>query len=116
MAKKKHRPKGKGPKGWGRSRPSPEWPLSPKRASLHRYKTWQEAAGQRETAAKLERLPPGVDFPEGFPEPIAYAAHRRLLVYRGLLTHDSYAYLRLLGSDPASVPALAHSRETPAHL
>src|SRR5438128_1642419 len=82
-----HRLNGKGPKGWGGSRPSPRWPLLPKRASPHRYKTWQEAAGQRETAVKLERLPPGLDFPEGFPEPIAYDAVRRLLVYRGLMTH-----------------------------
>ena len=116
MAKKKHRHKGKGPKRWSHSRPSLERPLSPRRASAPRYKTWPEAAGQRETAAKLERLPPGLDFPEGFPEPIAYDALRQLLVYRGLMTHDSYSYLRLLSIDPAYLAALDHLRETTCRL
>src|SRR5438128_1455530 len=115
MAKKKHRPRSKGPKGC-RSRPRPRWPLSRQRASPHRHKTWQEAAGQRETAARLERLPDGLDFPEGFPEPIAYDALRQLLVYRGLMTHDSYAYLRLLSVDPAYLAALDQLRETTCRL
>ena len=72
--------------------------------------------GQRETAAKLERLPPGLDFPDGFPEPIAYDAPRRLLVYRGLMTHDSYAYLRLLSIDPAYLAALDQLRATSCRL
>src|SRR5438105_15452753 len=111
MAKKKHRPKGKGPKGWGRWRPSPQRPLVRQRAAPQRYKTWQEAAGERETAAQLERLPPGVHFPEGFPQPIAYDALRQVLVYRGLMTHDSYAALRLLSVDPAYLAALDQLRE-----
>jgi hypothetical protein len=116
MAKKKRRPKGKGPKRWGCSRPSLEWPRSPKRASPPRYKTWHEAAGKRETTAKLERLPPGLDFPEGFPEPMTYDALRQLLIYRGLMTHDSYAYLRLLSIDPAYLAALDQLRETTCQL
>jgi len=117
MAKKKHRPKGNNrPKRWGRSRPGPQWPVLRKRASPHRRKTWHEAAGQQETAVRLERLPPGLDFPEDFPEPIAYDAARQLLVYRGLMTHDSYAYLRLLSVDRAYLAALDQLRETTCRL
>src|SRR5207244_4615 len=93
-----------------------EWARSRKRASPHRHKTWREAQGQRETAAALKKLPPGLEFPEGFPEPIAYDALRQLLVYRGLMTHDSYAYLRLLSIDPAYLTALDQLRETTCRL
>jgi hypothetical protein len=117
MAKKKHRPKGNGrPKRWARSRPSPQWPLRRQHASPHRRKTWQEAAGQQETAVRLEQLPPGIDFPEGFPEPIAYDAARQLLIYRGLMTHDSYAYLRLLSADRAYLAAVDQLREATCRL
>ncbi len=116
MAKKKRRLKGKGPEGWDRSRPSRQGPLVPKRASPHRYKTWHEAAGQRETAVKLERLPPGLDFSKRFPEPIAYDARHQLLIYRGVMTHDSYGYLRLLSGDPAYLAALDQLRETTCRL
>src|SRR5438105_2318737 len=106
MAKKKRKPKGTGPKGWGRFRPDRPWPRIPKRAAPPRDKPWRQAAGQPETAAKLERLPAGLEFPDVFPEPIAYDPRRQLLIYRGLMTHDSYAYLRLLSVDPAYLAAL----------
>jgi hypothetical protein len=116
MAKKRRRPKGKHPKRWSQSRPSFQWPPLRKRASPHRGKTWQEAAGQRETAVKLEGLPPGLEFPEGFPEPIAYDAPRQLLIYRGLMTHDSYANLRLLSGDSAYLTAVDQLREATCQL
>ena len=36
----------------------------------HHYKSWAEAAGLPETSARLTRLPPGLNFPDDFPEPI----------------------------------------------
>jgi hypothetical protein len=110
MAKKRRKPYRWAPKGWGRSR-NPEVKPSPKRIVRHRYKTWREAAGQREFAVELERLPPGLDFPEGFPEPIAYDAGRKVLVYRGVMSHVSYTYLRQLSIDPAYTAALDQLRE-----
>src|SRR5262245_35990694 len=45
--------------------------IEPK-TTAYRNKTWRDAEGQRETAVRLERLPPNLLFPEDFPEPITY--------------------------------------------
>jgi hypothetical protein len=67
--------------------------------SAHRHKTWGEAAGLPETAARLDRLPEGLEFPEDFPEPIRYQPQRRCLVYRGFMSSASYAFLRGRSTD-----------------
>jgi len=75
-------------------------------ASAWRNKTWQQAAGLHETAARLEHLPAGLAFPEDFPEPIVYDADWKLLLYRGFMYHGSYLFLRELSTDPAYIAAL----------
>jgi hypothetical protein len=84
--------------------PSGVSPANP--ASTWRNKTWREAAGQRETAARLSRLPPGLEFPEDFPEPITYDPARKVLIYRGFMCHGSYQFLHQLAGDPAYVAAI----------
>jgi hypothetical protein len=74
--------------------------------STHRYKTWAEAAGQPETATRLDGLPKGVSFPDDFPEPIRFDPVRKLLIYRGFMSSVSYRFLHGLNSDPAFLAAL----------
>jgi hypothetical protein len=83
---------------------SPVGPVNPEPA--WRNKTWREAEGQRETAVRLQRLPPGLTFPDNFPEPITYDPARKLLVYRGFMCHGSYQFLHQLAGDPAYVAAI----------
>lgn len=111
MAKKRRKPYVRGPKSGSRPWTRPEPKPSARRVPRHRYKTWREAAGQKEFAVQLESLPPGLDFPEDFPEPIAYDVARKLLVYRGFMSHVSYSYLRQLSIDPAYTAALDQIRE-----
>src|SRR5262245_12290244 len=85
----------------GRSSPPPG-----KAASDYRNQTWQEAEGQREACVRLDRLPPNLNFPDGFPEPITYDPARKQLKYRGLMFSGSYTYLRKLSADPAYLAAL----------
>jgi hypothetical protein len=72
----------------------------------HRYKTWDEAAGLPATAARLDRLPAGVDFADTFPEPIRYDPVHKRLVYRGFMSSVSYRYLRELSGETAYLDAL----------
>jgi hypothetical protein len=74
--------------------------------SSHYYKTWTEAAGLPEITAALDRLPPGLDFPDDFPEPIRFDPVRRLLVYRGFMTSVSYRFLHGLSPDSEYIVAL----------
>src|SRR5690349_1073273 len=74
--------------------------------STHRYKTWAEAAGLPETAARLERLPAGVRLPDDFPEPIRFDPARKLLIYRGFMSSTSYRFLHGLSADLAFMDAL----------
>jgi hypothetical protein len=74
--------------------------------SSHRYKTWAEAAGLPETAAKLNNLPSEVHFPDDFPEPIRFDPVRKLLVYRGFMSSTSYRFLHGLSADRAFMEAL----------
>jgi hypothetical protein len=64
----------------------------------------------------LETLPPGIAFPEDFPEPIAYDASRQLLLYRGIMSHTSYSYLRQLSGDAAYLTAVDQIRKTSCQL
>ena len=72
----------------------------------HRYKTWAEAAGLPETSARLERLPEGLELPEGLPEPIRFDPARQRLVYRGFMCSASYSFLRGLSTDTAYLLAV----------
>jgi hypothetical protein len=71
-----------------------------------RHKTWDAAKGERETSARLDALPPELDFDDDFPEPIRYDAARGLLVYRGFMSYGSFRYLIQLHSDPGYARAL----------
>src|SRR5215813_301361 len=71
-----------------------------------RYKSWAEAVGLPETSARLSRLPPGLDFPDDFPEPIRFDAARKRLIYRGFMASASYRFLHALSADPGYVAAL----------
>ncbi len=115
MAKKRRKPYIGAPKDWSRSR-NPEAQLSPNWAKHYRNRTWREAAGQRESTVALEHLPPGLHFSETFPEPIAYDAVRKLLLYRGIMSHVSYTYLRQLSIDPAYTTALDQLRDASCQL
>ena len=83
---------------------SPSQPGQP--AEAYRNKTWTDSEGQKETSVRLDRLPPNLNFPESFPEPITYDSGRKLLKYRGLMFSGSYAYLRKLSTDPVYLAAL----------
>jgi hypothetical protein len=62
---------------------------------------FQTAAGQKETAVPLRRLPPGVTFGDNVGEPIYYDSVRKMLIYRGFMCQASYNYLhRLAITDP----------------
>jgi hypothetical protein len=69
-------------------------------------KTWAQAAGLPETSTRLDHLPPGLDFPDDFPEPICFDPKRKRLVYRGFMTSLSYRYLHGLSTDIAYIEAL----------
>jgi len=72
----------------------------------HHYKSWAEAAGLPETSARLTRLPPGLNFPDDFPEPIHFDAARKRLIYRGFMASASYRFLHALSADPDYITAL----------
>lgn len=78
----------------------------PKKPLPPRSKTWCEAAGLKELAARLARLPPGLEFPAAFPEPLLYDSQRQLLIYRGFMSQCSYTYLRQLSTDAAYLVAV----------
>ena len=61
---------------------------------------WQNAAGQKETTARLHHLPAGVSFDDAVGEPIYYDPGRYLLLYRGFMCQASYNYLHKLSLDP----------------
>lgn len=78
----------------------------PSKPGAFRNKTWSQAAGEKETAARLDGLPVGLAFPPDFPEPIAYDPARRVLSYRGFMCHRTYQSLHELSGDAAYVAAL----------
>ena len=62
--------------------------------STHHYKTWSEAAGLPETAARMDQMPPDLALSDDFPEPLRYDPGTKRLVYRGFMCSSSYAFLR----------------------
>ena len=54
---------------------------------------WNDAEGRPQIAASLAELPEGVDFDDGFPEPIRFDAERGRLLYRGFMATSSYRFL-----------------------
>src|SRR5215468_11783644 len=72
----------------------------------HHYKSLAEPAGLLETSARLSRLPPGLNFPDDFPEPIHFYAARKRLVYRGFMASASYRFLPALSPDLDYIAAL----------
>ena len=65
----------------------------------HHYKTWGEAAGLPETAARLDRLPADLALTEDFPEPLHFDPGAKRLLYRGFMCSSSYAFLRTCCKD-----------------
>jgi hypothetical protein len=74
--------------------------------SLSRGKTWLDAQGLPEVAAKLTALPNDLQFPDDFPEPICFDTARKLLLYRGFMSYSSYRCLRQLHADTEYTRAL----------
>jgi hypothetical protein len=72
----------------------------------HHYKTWGEAAGLPETAARLDRLPPDLGLTDDFPEPLRYDPGAKRLLYRGFMCSSSYAFLRSCCKDLPYLNAL----------
>ena len=72
----------------------------------HHHKTWSEATGLPEVFARLDKLPTGRDFPDGFPEPIRFDPARKRHVYRGLMPNISYTFLHRLSQDIGYITAL----------
>jgi hypothetical protein len=71
-----------------------------------RNRTWAQAAGQKETAVRLERLPAGVELPDDFPEPLRYDPARKALLYRGVMYRGSFDFLHRLSDDRAYMIAI----------
>lgn len=60
----------------------------------------------RRTAVPLERLPDGLEFPNGLRDHISYDSERRLLVFRGYMSSADYYFLRACSDDPEYIQAL----------
>lgn len=68
---------------------------------------WRQAEGRPESAVFLAELPPGVLFPDDFPEPVRFEAAQRQLRYRGFMSANSYHFLQVQSSDLSYMRALA---------
>src|SRR5262245_34299791 len=62
-------------------------------------RTWQDCAGERESAVPLSFIDETLRFGDDFPEPIRYDSARSVLLYRGLMSHGSFRYLGSLSRD-----------------
>jgi hypothetical protein len=74
--------------------------------SVHQKGGGKPPASQRETAVTLDHLPPGLDFPADYPEPIRFDPDHHRLVYLGVMLNASYTHLRRLSHDPAYLAAV----------
>ena len=72
-------------------------PAAPPVAGLKR--TWDARAGMREAESPLAQLDPSIHFDGEYPEPIRYDAERKVLRYRGPMSHASFVVLRALSDD-----------------
>ena len=68
----------------------------------------------RRTAVPLERLPEGLEFPDGLRDHISYDSERRLLVFRGYMSSADYYFLRACSDDPQFIRALNELHEKSA--
>ena len=68
----------------------------------------------RRTAVPLERLPEGLEFPDGLRDHISYDSERRLLVFRGYMSSADYYFLRACSDDPEYIQALNELHEKSA--
>lgn len=71
-------------------------------------------AMSRRSVAKLERLPEGLEFPDGLRDHISYDSERRQLVFRGFMSSGDYYFLRMCSSDPEYIQALNELHEKSA--
>jgi hypothetical protein len=62
-------------------------------------RTWEACAGLHESQAPLARLDNKVVFGNDYPLPIRYDAERKLLQYRGFMSHATYVKLAALCDD-----------------
>ena len=72
-------------------------PAAPPVAGLNR--TWDARAGMREVESLLAQLDPSIRFDADYPEPIRYDTTRKVLRYRGPMSHASFVVLRALSDD-----------------
>jgi len=59
-------------------------------------RTWDACAGLHEAQAPLARLDPKVVFGDDYPFPIRFDAERKVLRYRGFMSHATYVKLAAL--------------------
>lgn len=76
-----------------------------------RFKGWAMA---RRSAVFLERLPEGLEFPDGLRDHISFDSERRLLVFRGYMSSADYYFLRTCSADPEYIQALNELHEKSA--
>mgnify|MGYP003577100870 CR=1 FL=1 len=77
-------------------------------ASLPAIRTWEACAGQQEVQSPLARLDSKVVFNHDYPLPICYDAERKMLRYRGFMSHATYLKLAALSDDREYQTALEH--------
>jgi len=68
-------------------------------ASGAKPRTWDACAGLHEVQSPLAKLDSSVAFGDDYPEPIHYDAERKLLRYRGFMSHATYVKLAALSDD-----------------
>jgi hypothetical protein len=69
-------------------------------------RTWAACAGLYESEVPLASLDPAVRFDDDYPDPIRYDASRRVLRYRGRMSHASFMRLQVLSNDRSYQRAL----------
>ena len=70
--------------------------VAPPDAAKPGKRTWEACAGLHESQAPLARLDSKVVFGNDYPLPIHYDAERKLLQYRGFMSHATYVKLAAL--------------------
>jgi hypothetical protein len=74
--------------------------------SVAKKRTWDACAGLHEVQSPLTKLDSAVVFGDDYPEPIRYDAARKVLRYRGFMSHATYVKLAALSDDRAYQTAL----------
>ena len=68
-------------------------------ASVPSKRTWDACAGLHEVQAPLARLDSQLVFDSEYPVPIRYDVERKVLRYRGFMSHATYVKLAALSDD-----------------